>query len=157
MASVMHENQQKMSIRPMLEADLRVILEIERRAYSYPWTSGVFSDCLRSGYSCWVADTNKSIRGYGVLSVAAGESHILNVCIDPEYQGNGYGRLLMHHLMERAEDYHAEAIYLEVRPSNKSAYQLYLSLGFNEVGHRKDYYPDPSGREDALIMAYSFV
>lgn len=157
MASVMKDKQQKLLIRPMLESDLRAILEIERRAYTYPWTNGVFNDCLRSGYSCWVADQRCDVRGYGVLSVAAGESHILNVCIDPNHQGNGYGRLMMHHLMSKAEDYHAEAIYLEVRPSNKLAYQLYTSLGFNEVGHRKDYYPDASGREDALIMAYSFV
>jgi len=153
----MQDDLQRISIRPMLEADLDGILEIEGRAYPYPWSRGVFKDCLRSGYSCWVADLDKSIRGYGVLSVAAGESHILNVCIDPDCQGGGFGRAMMHHLMERAEDFHAEAIYLEVRPSNKSAYQLYTSLGFNEVGHRKDYYPDPSGREDALIMAYSFI
>lgn len=156
MAFIMRKKEQQLRIRPMLESDIKRVIEVEKRAYEYPWTRGIFQDCIRAGYSCWVANKGNRVRGYGVLSVAAGESHILNVCVDPGHQGNGYGRALVLHLMEVAKNHQAEVIYLEVRPSNKIAYQLYLSIGFNEVGHRKDYYPSKNGREDGLIMAFNF-
>ena len=110
-------------------------------------------DCLQSHYSCWIAELDKVMVGHAVLTVAAGESHILNVCVNPEIQGAGLGRLLVVHLLEVAKSHKANTVFLEVRPSNKVAYKLYLSLGFNEVGHRRNYYPTESGREDALIMA----
>jgi [ribosomal protein S18]-alanine N-acetyltransferase len=44
-------------------------------------------------------------------------------------------------------------LLLEVRPSNSAAIQLYHSVGFNEIGVRKNYYPAPQGREDALMLA----
>ena len=150
-----HQNvqDQTFTLRPMSEVDLPSVMLIERRAYPYPWTQKIFLDCLHSHYSCWIAELDKVMVGHGVLTVAAGESHILNVCVNPEVQGAGLGRLLVVHLLEVAKSHKANTVFLEVRPSNKVAYKLYLSLGFNEVGHRRNYYPAESGREDALIMA----
>jgi ribosomal-protein-alanine N-acetyltransferase len=56
-------------------------------------------------------------------------------------------------MLERARQLTAETVFLEVRPSNPAAYHLYISMGFNEVGTRRGYYPAKSGREDATIMA----
>lgn len=141
------------SLRPMLEKDLSRVMVNERRAYPFPWTEQIFRDCLHAHYSCWVAEKKEEMAGHAVLTVAAGESHILNVCVNPALQGQGLGRLLVLHLLEVAKARQANTMFLEVRPSNKVAYALYNSLGFNEVGHRRNYYPAVNGREDALIMA----
>ncbi len=142
-----------LSFRPMQEADLTDVIEIERRSYPYPWTRTIFSDCLRAGYSCWICERQGIVDGYGVISVAAGESHLLNLCVRPEAQQQGIGRKLLKHFISIAQRHGAEMIFLEVRPSNKAALELYGKSDFNELGVRKDYYPAPGGREDALILA----
>lgn len=141
----------------MRQADLPNVLKNERRGYSHPWTEGVFSDCLNAGHECWLFVFEGRNIGHGILSVAAGESHLLNVCIHPDYQGNGYGRLLVEHMLKRARARGAGCVFLEVRPSNQIACKLYEDLGFNEVGVRKDYYPAFVGREDALVLARELI
>ncbi|GIX36019.1 MAG: ribosomal-protein-alanine acetyltransferase [Lysobacteraceae bacterium] len=140
-------------LRAMQEADLDRVLAIEQSAYAFPWTAGIFRDCLRSGYGCWVLDRDGEIVGYGVVSVAAGEAHLLNLCIAPRAQGQGLGRHLLGRLIELARWQRAERIFLEVRPSNPRAIALYHAMGFNEIGRRPRYYPAAQGREDALVMA----
>lgn len=141
----------------MRQADLPNVLKNERRGYSHPWTEGIFADCLNAGHECWLFVFEGRNIGHGILSVAAGESHLLNVCIHPDYQGNGYGRLLVEHMLKRARARGANCVFLEVRPSNQIAYKLYEDLGFNEVGIRKDYYPAFVGREDALVLARELI
>lgn len=145
-------------LRPMTEADLEAVVAIEQRAYPFPWAVGVFRDCLRAGYACWVLDMGGMVAGYGLLSVAAGEAHVLNVCVDPDCQGHGHGRRLMNRLVELARWHRAERIFLEVRPSNPGAIALYDSMGFNEIGRRPRYYPAANGsREDAIVMAMELL
>ena len=139
--------------RPMAEADLPEIMEIERSAYPFPWTIGILRDCIRVGYNCWVYEIEQVIHGYGVMSVAAGEAHILNLCVRPESQGQGLGRKLLTHIIALARRHGADTLLLEVRPSNLAALKLYQNMGFNEVGVRRNYYPAEQGREDALILA----
>ncbi|HAT28371.1 MAG TPA: ribosomal-protein-alanine N-acetyltransferase [Gammaproteobacteria bacterium] len=134
-------------------ADLPDVLRNERRGYTHPWTEGIFRDCLRNGQECWLLMCSDQNVGHGILSVAAGESHLLNVCVHPDFQGHGFGRILVEHLLERARTGEASTIFLEVRPSNVAACELYDKLGFNEVGIRENYYPSNVGREDALVLA----
>ncbi|MCX8049800.1 MAG: ribosomal protein S18-alanine N-acetyltransferase [Methylohalobius sp.] len=142
------------TIRPMRRKDLKAVAAIEQSAYAFPWSLDIFKSCLKVGYSCWVGEMANEIIAYGILSVGAGEAHVMNVCVAPQWQGRGYGRMMMRHLMQAAREHRAEMILLEVRPSNKSALHLYLQLGFNEIGRRKDYYPAAGGqREDALVLA----
>jgi len=140
-------------IRPMHEQDVPSVIAVEVRAYYSPWTEVIFRDCLRVGYSCWVLEQDAQVLGYGVLSAAVGEAHLLNLCVAPEQQGKGHGRRLLTHFIDVARGHGAEAMFLEVRPSNYAAVALYESTGFNQVGSRRDYYPAPKGREDALIFA----
>lgn len=144
-------------IRSMQEHDLPHVLAIEEAAYDFPWTIGIFRDCQRAGYGCWVLESGDEVVGYGVLSHAAGECHVLNVCIAPAHQGQGLGRRLMQRLVDLARWHRAERIFLEVRPSNPRAIALYHSLGFNEIGRRPRYYPAAHGREDALVMAQELL
>ncbi len=151
-----------LKIRPMLPSDLLAVMEIELRAYPFPWSMVNFEDCLRSGYYCCVLEkgTNSNasthIFGYAVMSVFAGEAQILNICVDPETQGQGLGRRLLQHLIAEAGRKEADTMFLEVRASNRAAIKLYDSSGFNEVGQRRGYYPAEGGaREDALVLALS--
>lgn len=136
-------------------ADLDAVMEIESSAYDFPWTQGIFRDCLRVGYCCWCYEIDGLIQGYGVMSVAAGESHILNISVRPESQRQGIGSKLMKHFLQLARRHDADTVMLEVRPSNKLAIKLYEKLGFNEIGVRRNYYPAHRGREDALLLALS--
>jgi len=143
--------------RPMTEDDLAEIMDIEHRAYPFPWTHGILRDCMRVGYSCWLYEVTGVIHGYGVMSAAAGEAHILNLCVRPESQGQGLGRKIMTHFIALARRHGVDTLLLEVRPSNLAALALYQDMGFNEVGVRKNYYPAEQGREDALILALALV
>lgn len=144
-------------IYPMQEEDLDEVIAIEESVYPFPWTRGIFHDCIRVGYSCWVYKRKKEVIAYVVLSVAAGEAHILTLVVHPECQGQGYARKILQHALDVARERHAESVYLEVRPSNERAISIYHKAGFNEIGIRKGYYPAENGREDALVMAMSFV
>jgi ribosomal-protein-alanine N-acetyltransferase len=140
-------------IRTMREGDLATVLAIDRKAYEFPWTEGIFRDCLRVGYHCRVLEQTGDIMAYGVMSVAASEAHLLNLCVRPEVQRQGYGRRMLNHLVDLANRAGADVVLLEVRVSNEPAIALYHALGFNEIGQRKQYYPARQGREDALILA----
>jgi ribosomal-protein-alanine N-acetyltransferase len=132
--------------------DLPTVIGIERRSYDFPWSEGIFRDCIRAGYYCVLLTRGTEVLGYGVMVVAAQEAHLLNLCIDLERQGKGYGRRLLEHFIARARELGAERMLLEVRVSNLIAQALYESIGFIEIGIRRGYYPDRIGREDAIVL-----
>ena len=140
-------------IRPMRELDLDDVVAIEADAYPFPWSRGIFSDCLRVGYSCWVMGLDDEVIGYGILAVGAGEAHILNICISRARRRCGYGRRLLDRLIDLARWHRTDSVFLEVRPSNHAALKIYEEVGFQIVGRRPNYYPGVRNREDALIMA----
>ena len=144
-----------LELRQMTRDDLATVVEIERSSYAFPWSEGIFGDCLRVGYSCWVFALEERVIAYGVMSVAAGESHILNVSVERGFRRQGLARRMMHRLLNIAREQRADTAFLEVRPSNLAALRLYQSLGFNEIGVRPGYYPAHRGREDALVLACS--
>lgn len=142
-----------LTVRAMVGADVTGIMKIETRAYAFPWTAGIFRDCMGAGYSCYVLEKDTDIIAYAVMSVGAKEAHILNICVSPDLRGEGYGYVLMDKLVALARQLQADMMFLEVRPSNEAARRLYDKLGFNEIGTRRNYYPAAQGREDALILA----
>lgn len=139
--------------RLMVEEDVEAVLKVEFAAFSHPWTRGIFLDCVKSGYECWMMYLGNQQVGHGVLSAAGDEAHLLNLTVKPESQSNGLGGKLLEHLLERARSRGATTVFLEVRESNHPAIRLYDRCGFNEIGRRRDYYPAVGGREDALVMA----
>ncbi|HEV2523959.1 MAG TPA: ribosomal protein S18-alanine N-acetyltransferase [Gammaproteobacteria bacterium] len=143
-------------IRKMQQADVESVMAIELDIVDFPWTYGIFSDCIKVGYGCWVLEDVEEVVGYGLLSVAAAEGHILNLVIKLDRQHQGLGRRLLMHLIEQAKTLKATSVYLEVRRSNEIAYDLYMKTGFIVIGERKDYYPALESREDALVLELSF-
>jgi ribosomal-protein-alanine N-acetyltransferase len=144
-------------LRPMTQYDLEAVMAIELSAYPFPWTYGIFEDCLRSGYRAWVAMRGPMICGYGLLSTGAGEAHVLNLCVAASERRRGVGNLLLERLLEDARVARAERVFLEVRPSNFEAVALYDTRGFHLITRRPNYYPAHNGREDALVMAMELL
>lgn len=145
--------EQGVQFRPMQQADVPLVAAIEQRAYAFPWTAGIFRDCLQAGYPCWVLEGGEGLLGYGVLSIGADEAHLLNLCVDPAHQGRGVGRRILRRMVDLARWHLADRVFLEVRPSNPGAIALYASEGFARIGLRPRYYPAEAGREDAIVMA----
>jgi len=145
------------SIREMNHEDLALVSDIERRSYQFPWSHGVFRDCLLAGYQSIVLIREERVVGYGILSIAAGEAHILNLCIDLEYRALGYGERLLDELLYRARSASVREIFLEVRPSNTTAIALYRKKGFHQIAARPAYYQAHDGREDAAVLAKKLV
>src|SRR6185312_12289076 len=142
-------------IRPMTEADVAGVVALERASYQFPWSEGIFRDCLRVGYTCRVVTSANRLIGYGVMSVGAGEAHILNLCVDAGFRCQGIGRRMLDYLLDRGAAAGMTEAFLEVRPSNTAAIRLYLSLGFDQVGMRRGYYQAVGGREDAAVLKLS--
>ena len=130
-------------------------MEIENESNPFPWTEGNFKDCLDKGcYSLALEDKNKFI-GFAIMAISTDESHLLNIGINKNERGMGYGEKLLRKMIIAAEVMGSRKIILEVRLSNKTAYQLYKKLGFEEIGIRKKYYRLPDGREDAYVLSKS--
>jgi [ribosomal protein S18]-alanine N-acetyltransferase len=139
-------------IRPMRDSDVPDVVAIERASYQFPWSEGIFRDCLRVGYTCRVATLARQVAGYAVMSAGAGEAHILNLCVREAFRCRGLGRRLLALMIERAAAAGMKEAFLEVRPSNAAAIRLYLAHGFEQVGVRRGYYQAVGGREDAAVL-----
>ncbi|MFO7275991.1 MAG: ribosomal protein S18-alanine N-acetyltransferase [Pseudomonadota bacterium] len=145
----------EIAIRPMTEHDVPAVVAIERASYQFPWSEGIFRDCLRVGYVCRVVTVGDEVIGYGVMSTGAGEAHILNLCVSSAYRCQGIGRRLLDYLLDRGAAMGMTEAFLEVRPSNTAAIRLYQSMGFEQVGLRRGYYQATVGREDAAVLKLS--
>lgn len=139
-------------IRRLAPDDVDRILSIEQAAYPFPWSRGIFVDCLRVGYACFGLQLGKDLAGYTIFNWAAGEAHLLNLCIHPDWQHKGFGSLLLEYAINYVARLENAAMFLEVRASNPKAVSLYENRGFILVGRRPSYYQASEGREDAIVM-----
>ena len=137
----------------MQASDLNGVELVEKAAYDYPWSRVVFRDCLLAGYYSLVLDVGGNVFGYAIMSIAAAEAHILNLCVHPDLRRLGYGRRLLNAMLFKAQDNSVKRIFLEVRPSNRAAINLYYSAGFEEIGIRPAYYQSKEGRENAIVLS----
>ena len=140
-----------LTLRNMTLQDLPAVLAMERAGYSHPWSEGMFRDCLSGGNVCRVALAGERVVGHLLVSVAAGECQVFNVCSHPDWRRRGVAEALLRDAFATAWDFGAEAVFLEVRLSNLAACTLYEKMGFERVGRRKAYYPAAEGREDAWV------
>ena len=142
----------------MTEADLDAVMAIENVIYTHPWTHGNFIDSLQADSPCWIMEMHGVTIGYAVLTVGAGEAHLLNLSIAAAWQRRGLGRELLSYLIVFIGKIKVTALYLEVRVSNTAARALYMQAGFREISVRRGYYPmrinNADGREDAIVLEY---
>jgi len=150
MAEVTHEA----AFEPLLADSLDLVLLVEQRAYSHPWSRANFIDALHSGYQAQMLIANGQLLGYFVAMKGVDEVHLLNITVAPEYQRQGWARVLLDGLAIWSRGQGAQWLWLEVRVSNERALQIYETHGYRRVGQRKGYYPAHCGqREDAVVMS----
>ncbi len=137
---------------PMNERDLDSVAALEASLQAFPWSRGNFADSLTAGHSVWVCRLGGDLIGFSVVMSVIDEAHLLNIGVCQRYQGQGYGARLLRHAMECARLGGANKLFLEVRPSNERALDLYHHFGFRKIGLRKGYYPAAIGREDGLVF-----
>lgn len=140
-------------IRKLSEQDLIDILSIETATQFAPWSLEIFQRCFKIGYDIWGLQEQNHVVAFIVFSTIGGEGHILNVCVNPDSQRKGYGKLLLNYALESSKQRGVKMILLEVRRSNHIAIRLYQQLGFIQIGERLNYYPALRGKEDALVFA----
>ncbi len=149
-----------LQVRPMVQIDVGRIMPIESEIYPFPWSAGNFRDSLSAGYAAWILQDRVEHQappgpplGYAVMMHVLDEAHLMNLSIAAPLQGQGLGRRLLGWLTVNAQERGAVGMFLEVRPSNQVALQLYESVGFQRIGLRRNYYPNGAdGREDAIVM-----
>jgi ribosomal-protein-alanine N-acetyltransferase len=139
---------------PLSPDDLDEVTSHERDIYPFPWSRGNFSDSLRAGHDAWrFVDAEEKMVGYGILMWAPDEVHLLNLSILQPHQGKGVGECCLRWLADEVHRRGAQALMLEVRPSNDRALRLYERVGMQRIGLRRGYYPYFNGkREDAIVM-----
>lgn len=143
------------ALRPMTTAQVETVMAIEAAAYAFPWSRGNFIDSLAAGYPARVLmGARGELLGYFVAMAGVDEMHLLNITVAPAAQGRGHARSLIDALIVLCHEHKARELWLEVRASNTRAREMYLHLGFAQVGVRKGYYPAPfARREDAIVMS----
>ncbi|WP_367646207.1 ribosomal protein S18-alanine N-acetyltransferase [Azonexus fungiphilus] len=137
---------------PMSARDLDGVAALEAGIQDFPWSRGNFADSLHAGYSSWVLRIGGELVGFAVVMQVLDEAHLLNIGVAGHLQGRGYGARLLRQAMDSARQAGAQRLFLEVRPGNARAVDLYRHFGFRQIGLRKGYYPALIGREDALVF-----
>ena len=144
----------KVQLLTMTEADLEAVVAVEQSAYSHPWTRGNFLDSHKAGYQVITLLGEDSLLGYFVAMPGVQEVHLLNITVDPDYQRQGWGVMMLDALCIWSRGQDAKWLWLEVRASNLRAINVYQLYGFKRVGERKNYYPLQVGqREHAVVMS----
>lgn len=142
----------QVDIVPFTPDDLDVMMEIENRAFTVPWTRSTYEELAPlSSIRIWVAWHDDELVGYMLYQSWGEEMELHSVAVKPELQRNGIGSQLLEHMLVEASKRGITHIYLLVRHSNKAARALYRTFGFEVVGVRHNYYQDEN--ENALIMA----
>ncbi|UXY16763.1 ribosomal protein S18-alanine N-acetyltransferase [Chitiniphilus purpureus] len=144
-----------MTLRPLTEADLPVLLHLDAATNSHPWHPDNWRDSLRD-HLCLGLEIEGCLVGFAVASRVLDEAELLAIAVDPVQQRRGLGRQLLTALRQHLAASGGASLFLEVRAGNRAAQALYESAGGIETGYRRGYYPRTGGgREDARLYAFS--
>lgn len=141
-----------LEIREPVLDDLSVMLQIEQAANAYPWSESLLASNFGDRYHNGLLIRDGEAVGFYIADWVAGESTLMNISIDPLWQGQHLGACLMQHYLDQTEQMGCQCWWLEVRLSNEKAQNLYRKLGYSQVGYRKNYYSAGDTREDALVL-----
>jgi len=141
----------KAELKRMRHDHVSQVMQIEEATFKPSWTDISFHILIDRGCESWILEADHYIAGYAVCQVEGSLAHILNICVDRRSRGQGYGRQLLNHLLKQL-DTCVEYAVLEVRRSNRTALNLYLSSGFQRQTIKPGYYPSGDGREDAIVF-----
>ena len=140
-----------MKIIKMAQCHVPQIAELEKLCFNDPWSENSIASELDNRLSCWlIASDDEKVVGYVGSQTVLGETDMMNIAVHPDYRKQGVATDLINALIEALKERNSHSLMLEVRSSNEPAKSLYLKMGFEVVGIRKNYYRNP--REDALIL-----
>lgn len=155
MSSTAHEAAARADVRlrDMVAADVPTVVAIERASYTMPWSEATFRGLLRRRDAEMVsAEADGVVIGYAAFWCVVDQGELGNVAVSADWRGLGLGARLVEDVLRRAVRRGVREVFLEVRPSNNVARQLYDRLGFRPVGRRRNYYQAPV--EDAIVLRY---
>ena len=134
---------------------VQAIMNIEQACHPHPWSEKTLISCLGDRYFAKSLIVQEKLVGFYIAEYILDESTLMNICIAPDYQGQGYGKALLLHYVKQCREKNINKLFLEVRKSNFSAQMLYIAQGFVEISRRTGYYPSNTGfgYEDAIIMS----
>jgi ribosomal-protein-alanine N-acetyltransferase len=132
----------------MNESHVAAVAELERLNFSTPWDEASVRSELTNKLALWlVALDDGEVVGYVGSQTVLQEADMMNVAVADSHRRRGIARALVEELIRQLDAYQ---LTLEVRESNVAAISLYESMGFQQVGLRKNYYQKP--KENALIL-----
>ena len=142
------------ALRPMLASDIDAVIAGEEKVFGKSLGKDfLLSELEINPYSQYlVLEINKKVHGYVGLWVND-NMEIVNLYVDEEYQGMGFGSMIMEFIISLCEDCGIACLSLEVRESNEKAIALYEKFGLVVKAKRKAYYDNG---EDALLMVREF-
>ena len=155
MAIIKHNVMTKKTFTSITQHHLTQLMSVENACHSHPWSEKTMLSCIGDRYFGFMLEQDATLLGFYIGEYVAGEATLMDVCVSPEQQGNGFGKTLLNHFTDHAKTLGAEQLFLEVRAKNISALMLYINSGFIEVGRRTGYYPSKVGYEDAIVMKKS--
>jgi ribosomal-protein-alanine N-acetyltransferase len=130
--------------------DLDRVYRIERELFTNPWPQVFFENDLVSKETvAFVVEVKDTVIGYSLATCIEGKFHVTNIAVDKNYQRQGIATHLMQKLEDVAVEKKCYSAYLEVRPDNEAAINLYRKLGYSLTHIRKHYYIDD---DDAYVM-----
>ena len=153
---ILRPKKEKSSFKNVELSDIEKIVLIEADCHISPWSKTNFLDSISAGNLFQVLKEDELIIGYYIASFAADECELLNITVNKHFHRQGFGKIIISHLVKNCLVRKVSNLFLEVRRSNKNAILLYEKKGFNEVGIRPNYYKTTNGNEDAILMAFSF-
>lgn len=113
----------------------------------------IYSDLTLNPYAHYIVlEINNEVHGYVGLWITD-NMEMINFYVDKEYQGMGYGSLMMDFIIELCKNVKVNNLSLEVRKSNEKAIHLYEKYGLEKSHIREKYYDN---KEDAILMVRSF-
>ena len=144
-----------LNIHPINIADVESLMPIETACHSHPWSEKTFISCIGGRYfGQYIKNHKAEVTGFYIGEHIAGEATLMDICVIPDEQGNGFGKTLLLEFFKQCHQLQLTKIHLEVRAKNISAQMLYINQGFTETARRTGYYPSASGfgYEDAIVM-----
>jgi [ribosomal protein S18]-alanine N-acetyltransferase len=150
-------------IRKATAVDADALLALERSVpEAAHWHPDVYGQILQTGLEesmlqrwIFVADEG-GLMGFIVVKLLradmAAEAEIENLAVAPQARRSGFGLALCKAALKACETAGVQTVTLEVRAGNRAALGLYAQFGFEQTGHRADYYTNPT--EDAVLLRY---
>ena len=140
-----------MTINPMKKDHVAQIAGLEKQCFGDPWSEGSIASELDNPLSLWlVAEQDGAVCGYVGSQTVLDETDMMNIAVRPDCRRQGIAAALIEELVSRLKERGSHILRLEVRQSNAPAIALYETMGFTQLGLRKNYYRNP--KENALIL-----